>query len=278
MKTHSEFPYDASVVLVRSIYERNVGATSRAMANMGFRRLILIDPQCDITFEAQQAAATGQEALQNRKVYSSWKEFFHHEPEGFRIALTARDGRGRAVKELAETLQTLRTEALQSEVAENSSAKESPGTQLYLIFGPEDWGLSAADLEYTHFACSIPTFGENPSLNLAQAVLLALFVVRNTYGGTRTTLEGAQTQKKAQQDQISFFETTLKEWLQEMGFNFDHHKKINAYSVLRRAWLRNLPTQKELRMMEIVVQQSLRKLKEYNKMRRENQLASPDSN
>ena len=38
-------PFEIHVVLVRSIYERNVGATSRAMCNMGFKNLILIQPQ-----------------------------------------------------------------------------------------------------------------------------------------------------------------------------------------------------------------------------------------
>ena len=53
-------PFDVRVVLVRPIYERNIGAASRAMANMGFKQLILIDPKCELTYEAQQAAATAQ--------------------------------------------------------------------------------------------------------------------------------------------------------------------------------------------------------------------------
>ena len=57
------------IVLVRSIYERNVGATSRAMANMGFTKLILVGPVCEFTIEANMAAATGQYALENKTIY-----------------------------------------------------------------------------------------------------------------------------------------------------------------------------------------------------------------
>jgi len=68
-------PFEVRIVLVRTIYERNIGATSRAMSNMGMDKLILIEPQCDITFEAQQTAATGQTGLQNRTTYKSWEDF-----------------------------------------------------------------------------------------------------------------------------------------------------------------------------------------------------------
>jgi tRNA/rRNA methyltransferase len=99
--------FEVHVVLVKSIYPSNIGATARAMTNMGAQNLILISPQCEVDYSAQQAAASGQDPLQNRKVYATWDDFFNTEPEGIRLALTARDGRGRAVQDLATTLQWL---------------------------------------------------------------------------------------------------------------------------------------------------------------------------
>jgi tRNA/rRNA methyltransferase len=225
------------------------------MANMGVSRLILVNPQCEITYSAQQAAATGQNALQNRTVYSDWPSFFNSEPDGIRISMTARDGRGRAVKDLATTLKWLSTEDSRLQDTELS-------VPIYLIFGPEDWGLSAEDLEFTHFACSIPTYGNNTSLNLAQAVLLALFIVRETLGGEKSLLEGETRGARANQEQV-FPEATLQTWLTEMGFDLSK-PKMNAYLVLKRMLLHNVPTQKELVILETVLQQSIRKLKEYN--------------
>jgi len=262
--------FEPCVVLVRTIYDSNIGASSRAMANMGVGRLILIDPKCEVTFKAQQAAATGQEALQNRKVYSNWSEFLAKEPEGIRICFTARDGKGRQVRDLQETLQWLQTDhpALQKE--------NEPALPVYLIFGPEDWGLSAEDLELTHFSCSIPTFGDNTSLNLGQAVLLGLFIMRSNWGGRKALLEGQQPQRKWESQTI-FPERALKTWLEEMGFVLNN-RRVNVYSVLKRMLLHNVPNTKELRILETVLQQGIRKLREYNEMRRSLGLpASSDS-
>lgn len=252
--------FQISVVLVRTIYDSNIGASSRAMANMGVQRLILIDPKCEVTFKAQQAAATGQEALQNRLVYPGWNEFLTNEPDGVRICFTARDGKGRQVQDFQETLQWLKSEH-PSFQKENEKA-----LPVYLIFGPEDWGLSAEDLESTHFACTIPTFGNNTSLNLAQAVLLALFIIRSAWGGKRAELEGQQPKRKKGAQSI-FPDVALQVWLQEMGFDISN-RRINVYSVLKRMLLQNVPNSKELIILETVLQQGIRKLREYNELRR----------
>jgi len=135
--------------------------------------------------------------------------------------------------------------------------------QLYLIFGPEDWGLSNEDLEQAHFNVNIPTFGENSSLNLAQAVLLALYTLRLHWGGERTLLDGQQAPRDA--NFKVFPDESLRQWLTAM--NFDLSKEVNAYSVLKRMMLHNVPTEKELGMLETVLQQSIRKLREYNEIR-----------
>lgn len=252
-------PIDLRVVLVRPIYERNVGACSRAMSNMGFDRLILIQPQCEFTLEAQKAAATGQKALQEKVIYNSWDDFFKNEPDGLRISTSARDGRGRLTRDLAESL---------TELASTSPLlleKTKKALAVHIFFGPEDWGLSADDLKYSHLCCSIPTYGENSSLNLAQAVLLALFTLRQIWGGEKTRLDGYVENRRDPEAQFKFPDDTLKAWLTEMGFDLSK-PKTNAHTTLRRLLLQNTPTRKELGVLEIVLQQSLRKLRLYNKM------------
>jgi len=250
------------IVLVRSLYERNVGATSRAMANMGFSKLILIGPQCEFTIESQKAAATGQEALQNRIVYKDWDEFYQNEPRGLQIATTARDGRGRQVQDLETTLLHFKETS-----AELKKQSDDPFV-IHLVFGPEDWGLSHQDIQYAHFCCSIPTYGPNSSLNLAQATLLAMFTYRRVMGGEKTVLDGQQKPKLKQKKPVDVFpDESLKGWLTEMGFALDQ-KKMNVYTVLRRLLLQNVPSAKEFRVLEIVLQQSRRKLKELNDLKK----------
>lgn len=253
--------FEVRIVLVRSLYERNIGATSRAMSNMGFDKLILIDPQCELTYDAQQAAATGQTALQNRVTYKTWQEFLEIEPESVRICFTARDGRGRQVRDIDEVLQDIQEKSpLFQEEAESLPT-------LHLIFGPEDWGLSGEDLEVAHFCACLPTFGENWSLNLAQATLLAMFSLRKAWGGQRTVLEGSAPRRLPQGVEGINPDQTLKTWLTEMGFDLSK-EKMNVYTVLRRMLLQNTPTKKEWIILETVLQQSIRKLREYNVMRK----------
>ncbi len=250
---------DLRIVLVRSIYERNIGATSRAMANMGFDRLILIGPQCELTIESQKAAATGQAALQNRTIYQDWNDFFKNEPESLVIATTARDGRGRQAQDLEKTLVNY-TETLPA----LKKQSDDPFV-IHLVFGPEDWGLSAEDLQYANACCTIPIYGNNTSLNLSQATLLAMFIFRSVFGGERARLDGQQKPKERQKKPVNIFpEETLRLWLQEMGFSLEK-KKINVFTVLRRMLLQNAPSTKEFQILEIVLQQSLRKLKELKK-------------
>ena len=250
-------PFNLKVVLVRSLYDSNIGASSRAMANMGVEDLILIAPQCELTYAAQQAAATGQSALQNRRVYSSWDDFFEKERDGLRIALTARDGKGRLVEDLGELLRDL--------PERDSRWKKSDASSIpvYLIFGPEDWGLSGDDLQLVHHSCSIPTFGDNSSLNLAQAVLLALFIVRTTWGGKKFEISVRSEESRNQGRDSLFPEESLKDFLEAMGFSLAN-PKINVFTVFRRMLLRAFPTEKERRILEIIFRQGARKMRGKN--------------
>ena len=251
--------YEINVVLVRPLYERNIGATARAMTNMGASRLILIGRQCELTIEANHAAASGQRPFSERVEYATWDEFTQNEdPDGIRLCFTARDGRGRLVYGFEETLKRLVHES--PLFTDNEVSEENPA-QLYLIFGPEDWGLNAKDLEYGQRSVTIPTFGENTSLNLAQAVLLALFILRSTWGGQVTKLDGQRNRKRNVGLPDIFPDESLLKWIKTMGYDLSK-KKINVYTVLRRMMLANAPTQKELRILETVLQQSTRLMRE----------------
>ncbi|ASD62386.1 RNA methyltransferase [Bdellovibrio bacteriovorus] len=250
-------PFEIRIVLVRTIYERNIGATSRAMSNMGIEKLILIDPKCEITYEAQQAAATGQTGLQNRTTYASWDEFLKQEPESIKVAFTARDGKGRQVRDVDEVLKDIADKAPQFQV------ESDVPYVVHLVFGPEDWGLAGEDLEHANFCACIPTFGDNWSLNLAQATLLGMYSLRRTWGGQRTKLDGGKVRRAPQGIEGIDPEATLKTWLEEMGFDLTRQRKINVFTVLRRMLLQNTPTKKELVILETVLQQSIRKLREW---------------
>ncbi|MBC7420828.1 MAG: RNA methyltransferase [Bdellovibrio sp.] len=249
---------DLRIVLVRSIYERNVGSTSRAMANMGFTKLILIDPKCEFTIESNKAAANGQVPLRDRTVYASWEEFYKNEPRGIQIATTARDGKGRQVEDLETTLKSIQ------QTSTTLKKQSDDAFVFHIVFGPEDWGLSGDDIQYANHCCSIPTYGDNTSLNLAQATLLAMYTFRSVFGGDRSRLEGQQQARAKQKKPIIFPDESLKNWLETMNIDLSK-RKTNVFTVLRRMLLQNAPSEKEFRMLEIVLQQSTRKMRDSKK-------------
>lgn len=237
------------LVLVRSIYPANIGYCSRAICNMGANRLILINPQCDVCdYSARQSAAGGQEPLLKRTHYKNWQEFHDQETTGIKIALTRRDGKKRPTPVLTELFNSV----------QNNYGDEFLQQPIYLIMGPEDVGLAAKDLEQIHFFASLPTSGEFGSLNLAHASLLSMYIVNHFYkdfAPSRTT-EAVGT---------SFTNKSFMKWLECLGMDLSIPQK-NIGSQISRMLYRALPTEKETELWEKVVNKTIRKLIDLDKL------------
>lgn len=232
------------VVLVRSESAGNIGASARAMANMGGARLILLDCRCTLDSKAKQMAAGAQDVLAGAVHYAGWEEFYRAEGDGVRIALTRRAGQQRKVFPLAETLRG-----------------HAAGAQnLYLIFGPESDGLDAADMAFVNFSCHLPVYGEFASLNLAQAVMLSLFMVRQEFPPAALPAQLRGENAEAVKP-LYFPDQLIREWLTAMGFDINA-RRSSAYLTLRRLFLQNQPSLHEVQVLEAILQQNVRKLKE----------------
>lgn len=142
------------IVLVEPAGARNVGAVARVMKNMGLRQLVLVNPQCDrLCEEAVHMAVHALDVLEQAQVVATMPEALSGCTRA--IATTAR------VRSIETNLENPRT-ALPWLIAEPVSSA--------LIFGPEDRGLSNAELNYAQRFVRIATNPEYPSLNLAAAV------------------------------------------------------------------------------------------------------------
>lgn len=236
---------DLNVVLVRPLYSRNVGYVSRVMANMGANRLFIIDSKCDYDLEARQGAAGAQTHIMQATHYQKVDEFLTVEPEGLRVAFC-----GRSKKETDSLPFNSRALAIAKQL------RQMP-QPLYLFFGPEDHGLENEDLEYAHFICALPTYGEFVSLNLSHAVMLAMYVLREAEVSLgKTSLETVTT---APRTGFDFPKLALNEWLNTLGFETGD-RRTDAYKVLKRILLNNQANAKELRILEAIVNQTVRKL------------------
>jgi tRNA/rRNA methyltransferase len=155
-------PYleQVAIVLYRPRIPENIGAAARAACNMGISRISVVSPQNpdhDRIFKmATHSAAHLIESMQVYADLAKALEAFHYV-----VGTTARTGGHRkeikTPREMAEMLIPI-----------------SAQNQVALLFGPEDRGLTNAQLRYCHALVTIPTSGFS-SLNLAQAVMILCY-------------------------------------------------------------------------------------------------------
>ncbi len=235
---------EIDVILIRSIYSRNVGYVSRVMANMGAQRMILIDAKCEYDLKARQGAAGAQSHLLQATRYASLTEFYANEPSGLRIAFCSKS------KKESDSID------FSDRMAELFQSQTLATQRLQLFFGPEDHGLSNEDVEYAHHIVALPTFGYYASMNLSHAVLSALLIIKQAEKAFRANTDDV---KKADPENFYFPKLSIKEWLDTLGFETGG-RRVDAYSVLKRILLNNRASAKELRILEAVVNQTSRKL------------------
>ncbi|MEM9216598.1 MAG: RNA methyltransferase [Cyanobacteria bacterium P01_F01_bin.150] len=163
------------IVLVEPAGGLNVGAIARVMKNMGLSHLTLVNPKCDPQGEdALRMAVHADDVLTAATIVETVPDALH----GCRqvVATTARDRDLSLPVDIPKVgLQWL----LEQSLADNQTplaVGNAPSKAL--LFGPEARGLSNAELIYAQRLITIPTNPAYASLNLAQAVALCCYELR----------------------------------------------------------------------------------------------------
>lgn len=152
------------MILVEPENPDNIGATARAMKNMGFMNLRLVSPPEDWHSKAKKMAVSAGDVLEKAEVYKSLKE---------------------AVSDLKLTVGTSRRTGGRRGVfwkfqkAINELTTSSLIQKTGILFGKESKGLSNTHLAACDWITAIPSSPEYPSLNLAQAVMVVCFALSN---------------------------------------------------------------------------------------------------
>jgi len=151
---------NVSFVLVEPAEPGNIGSAARAIKNMGFTRLELVNPCDHLTDEARWLASNSVDILERSVVHPSLAEAL--KDKAIAVGTTRRTGRTRGLimplKKCAAELASL--------AAENRIA---------IVFGREDRGLTNDEIRQCSYLTTIPSSTDQPSLNLAQAVLLVAY-------------------------------------------------------------------------------------------------------
>ena len=153
------------VVLVRPKGSGNISSVARAMKNTGLRDLALVGGGRTDSFSARAMAAHSRDILDGARRFDTLREAVAD--CGLVVGTTCRKGLYRDHVERPR-------EAAQDLVAAVRSENARPAA---LVFGPEDHGLSNVDLKHCQRLVTIPSHPEQPSLNLAQAVMVCLYEV-----------------------------------------------------------------------------------------------------
>ena len=142
--------------LVEPTEPGNVGASCRAMKNMEFKNLSLVNPPVLTDEDAGRFAHNSIDVLTSAEIHSSMQDAIRD--KHYVVGTSRRRGRRRGVYlPVDEGARRIR------ELAENH--------KVALLFGREDRGLYNEEIEECGFLMTVPANKEHPSLNLGQAVI-----------------------------------------------------------------------------------------------------------
>jgi tRNA/rRNA methyltransferase len=145
-------------VLDKVRHPDNLGSALRALKNSGLTRIALADPYTHEFDRARRMATDAEDLLDHLEVT---KDLAAAVAGATLVAgTTSRRPQGRP------------TLWLRGFVA-RASAETDAGGEVALVFGNEQRGLSDEELDLCQVVVNIPSAPEKPSINLAQAVMLA---------------------------------------------------------------------------------------------------------
>ena len=151
------------VVLVNTSHPGNIGATARAMKNMGLSKLTLVAPADFPSGVAVGRAVSAADILDNARVVSSLQEAV--EGCGLVIGASARS-------------RNIPWPMVSPEQCGQKAVAEAAVNKVALVFGREDAGLNNEELQLCHFHVQIPADPNYSSLNLSAAVMVVCYEVR----------------------------------------------------------------------------------------------------
>ena len=205
MPTPSEFDH-LCVVLVSTRNPLNIGAAARAMSNLGFLRLRVVNPY-EASFREARSAVGAAPLLAKAEQYSSVAEAV---VDCSLVVGTTAVGK----RELHHPMRLLQ------EGAPLIRKRLRAGDRVALLFGSEKRGLANDDLSHCHWLLHIPTREEHTSMNLGQAVAVCLYELARSPAktGNRKAISKAEKLKTATAGELERITTMLIDALRASGY------------------------------------------------------------
>ena len=225
---------NVKVVLVNTSHPGNIGASARAMKNMGLENLTLVEPEKFPSGVAVGRAASAVDILESAIVVNSLESAVAE--CGLVIAASARSRR-------------IPWPMLTPEQCASKIISEKDTNRVALVFGREDSGLNNDELQLCNYHVQIPTNEIYSSLNLAAAVMVICYELHkaglNKAGLTALDQKEFWDQEKATVKQVERFYEHLERVLIMIGF----HDPENPRQLMHR--IRRLFGRIRIDMMEL---------------------------
>ncbi len=223
------------IVLVGTTHPGNIGATARAMKNMGLTDLALVRPKYFPHDDATARASGAEDLLQGALVCEHLDEAL---ADCTWVAGTS--ARSRSIGWPSMTPR----QCAERMIEESRSGKPA------IVFGPEKSGLTNEDLDRCHTLLTIPTNPEFSSLNLAMAVQVATYELRVASMGAEEPAETGHDEHVplATGEELEHFYAHLERMATDVGF-LDPENPRHLMRRLRRLFSRAMPDQNEVNIL-----------------------------
>ncbi len=245
MSTRENWRNNIVFVLVEPRESGNIGAAARAIKNMGFGTLRLVNPPATISEEAGWFAHGAQDVLDRAERFQTMKEAVAD--SSLVVGTTRRTGKKRRVFiPFDETISRI--------------VSAAQGNRVAVLFGRETKGLSNAEIEQCGLLLRIATAPEQPSLNIAQAVLIVAYELMKAGFGPPQEQQAAALVPHAQLDALyGRIAKTLKliDYVARGDRDLESRIMLNLRHFIGRAGLAPW----ELRMLQGIIGQVDRKVK-----------------
>ncbi len=224
------------VVLVETTHPGNIGATARAMKNMGLERLCLVKPARFPHADATARASGADDLLANAEVYDRLEEAL----AGCRLVLGT-----------SARLRTIRWPQVNPREAAEKIFTLDDLSDAAFVFGREHAGLTNEELERCHYLLHIPANPAYSSLNLAAAVQVVTYELRmmsleGVEGGEERASQGEHPLATA--DELEEFYRHLEQTMIDIGF-LDPCNPRQLMRRLRRLFNRAHPDRMEINIL-----------------------------
>ena len=224
------------VVLVETFHPGNIGSVARAMKTMGLHDLVLVSPRVFPSETATRLAVGAADILESARVVESLAEAI----ADCRLTVAAsarRRGHEWPLLDAAGCGRQMVAEARQAPAA--------------LVFGPERMGLSNEQLQSCTHRVEIAANPEYSSLNLAAAVQILTYEIRQAHLALEGKGSGDATGELPEypsSEAMEHFYAHLEQTLRDTGFLIRQHPG-ELMVRLRRLFNRARPEAMELNIL-----------------------------